>query len=289
MDHPQKYEYNASMRPSGAAAKAARMTGKNKRVLEIGAGPGSVTRILHNQGNCRVTAVEIDAGYFEKLSPYCEHIHQCDLNDDKWASVVATDGKFQVVVAADVLEHLQNPEATLRAMKKLVDSDGYVIVSLPHVGHNGIIACMIEGDFAYSNAGLLDKTHLHFFGIENIQRLFDEAGYVILEAEFVVLKPERTEFADFWQRLPTRQKRCLSQNRYGGIYQVVIKAKPSLPHEPSLKLAELPVPSAFKERFAGMPFRAAMVELLKSLILPHMRLHTQRRLGRFLHRIGVRF
>lgn len=289
MGHRRKYEYEIRTRGNSAAAIVVRMVGTNKRVLEIGAGPGSITSVLRTHGDCRITAIEIDAGATEKLSSFCESVHSCDLNDNGWTSVVSEGEKFQVVVAADVLEHLHNPEATLRAMGSLIDNDGYVVVSLPHIGHNGVIACMVQGDFAYGDAGLLDGTHLHYFCIENIQRLFDEAEYIILEAEFVVLKPERTEFADFWRRLPAKLKRGLALNRFGTIYQVVIKARPALSHERGLTLTALPVPSAFQNRFAGMTVREAMVELLKSLILPYMSLNTQQRLGRFLNGIGVRF
>jgi 2-polyprenyl-3-methyl-5-hydroxy-6-metoxy-1,4-benzoquinol methylase len=284
-----KYEYDARARPTSAALKVVRMTGSNKRVLELGAGPGSIARILQNQGNCRVTAIEIDAVSIEKLAHFCENIYQCDLNDDKWTSLVSSNGEFQVVVAADVLEHLYHPEETLRAMGTLVGSDGYVVVSLPNIGHNGVIACMIQGDFAYGDVGLLDKTHLRFFGVKSIQRLFDEAGFTILEAEFVVRKPERTEFADFWRQLPAQQKRFLSGNHYGAIYQVVIKAKPALPYEQSLKLCELPVPTAFKDQFDGMTLSGAMVEFLKSLILPYISINTQQSIGRFLNRIGIKY
>lgn len=289
IDHYKKYEYDASVRLSSAAVKVVRMTGSNKRVLELGAGPGSITRLLHSHGSCRVTAIEIDAASIEKLAPFCEKICRFDLNDENWTAAVSGSDKFQVVVAADVLEHLHNPEATLRAMGTLVGSDGYVVVSLPHIGHNGVIACMIQGDFAYGNVGLLDKTHLRFFGIKNIQRLFDNAGFTILEAEFVVRKPERTEFSDFWQQLPAKLKHSLACNRYGSIYQVVLKAKPSLAHERGLTLTELPIPSAFKNQFAGMNLPAAMVELLKSLILPYMSIRIQQRLGRILNRLGIRF
>lgn len=288
MEHRHKYEYKVDPQANTAAAKVVRMVGSNRRVLEIGAGPGSITRLLKDHGGCRVTAIELDAEAIEKLTPFCERIYQCDLNDANWPSVVSDEGKFQVVVAADVLEHLYAPATILRAMKSLLDDDGYVVISLPHVGHNGVIACVTQGDFAYGDCGLLDKTHIRFFGIANIQRLFEEAGFSILEAEFVVLRPERTEFADFWRKLPAKMKRGLACNRYGSVYQVVIKAKPSQPGEQSLSLSTLPIPSAFLSRFAGKTLREATVEFLKSLVVPYMSLGSQERLGRFLRRIGVR-
>jgi 2-polyprenyl-3-methyl-5-hydroxy-6-metoxy-1,4-benzoquinol methylase len=290
MEQRHKYEYKVNPEANSAAAKVVRQVGSNKRVLEIGAGPGSITRLLKDRGGCRVTAIELDAEAIEKLTPFCERIYQCDLNDANWPSIVSDGGKFQVVVAADVLEHLSSPATILQAIKTLLDRDGYMVISLPHVGYNGVIACMVEGDFAYGNWGLLDKTHVWFFGIKNIQQLFDEAGFAILDAEFVVLPPERTEFADFWRRLPAKIKLSLSGNRYGTVYQVVIKAKPAEFGEHGLTLDSIPIPSTrCLNRYAGMTFYGAVIEFLKSLVRPHMSLESQEKLGNFLRKIGIRY
>ena len=47
---------------------------------------------------------------------------------------------------------------------------------------------MLQEDFEYRNWGLLDRTHIRFFGIKNIQALFENAGLKIVHAEFVVLQ-----------------------------------------------------------------------------------------------------
>ncbi len=49
MKQRHKYEYNIDINGPTAAAAVVRMVGKGKRVLEIGAGPGSITRFLHGQ------------------------------------------------------------------------------------------------------------------------------------------------------------------------------------------------------------------------------------------------
>lgn len=42
------------------------------------------------------------------------------------------DGKFDIIVAAEVLEHVKNPEAMLGQIKNLLSKDGVVLVSLPN-------------------------------------------------------------------------------------------------------------------------------------------------------------
>jgi SAM-dependent methyltransferase len=201
------------------------MVGAHKRVLDIGAGPGSIARVLKEHGSCQVSAVEIDPDAIAKLAPHCEHVFECDLNDTGWVSALA-GARFQVVVAADVLEHLYDPWTALRSMKEVLDEDGYVVVSLPHAGHSAVIACLLEEDFEYRDVGLLDRTHIRFFGIKNIQNLFNDSGLRILEGQFVVRSPEDTEFAARWRRVAPGLRQQLQASRFGRVYQVVVKARP---------------------------------------------------------------
>jgi 2-polyprenyl-3-methyl-5-hydroxy-6-metoxy-1,4-benzoquinol methylase len=242
MNNRHKYEYNVDLDGTTAAATVVRMVGAHKQVLEVGAGPGSITRLLKDHGNCRVTAVELDEKAIHKLSDYCERVYQCDLNDPAWGPTVAKDGKFQVVVAADVLEHLYDPWKTLVAMKALLDEEGYIVVSLPHIGHNAVVASIFREDFEYQEWGLLDKTHIRFFGIHNIQRLFNDAGYEIVEAEFITRAPGSTELAKHWNQIPDDLRQSLERNPFGNVYQVVVKAQPSSAPKKGLRLSSLPVP-----------------------------------------------
>lgn len=226
-DKRHVYEYAVDLNANTASARVIRMVGKNKKVLEIGAGPGSITKHLRHANGCRITALELDGEAIKKLSPFCERVYQANLNDTAWTRMLENEGRFEVVVATDVLEHLYDPLAVLKQMVDFLSNDGYIIISLPHVGHSAIHACLMEEDFEYRDWGLLDRTHIRFFGIKNIQALFDNAGLKIVQAEFVILAPEQTEFADHWNRAPAELRRALSANPFGLVYQVVVKAVPA--------------------------------------------------------------
>jgi glycosyltransferase involved in cell wall biosynthesis/2-polyprenyl-3-methyl-5-hydroxy-6-metoxy-1,4-benzoquinol methylase len=220
------YEYQVDIRGATAPARVIRMVGSNKRVLEIGAGPGSITRILKNVNNCSVVALERDESAIKKLVPYCEKVIQADLNDPNWHQLLASEVAFDVLVCADVLEHVYNPVEVLSGIARFLDQETSLVVSLPHVGHSAIHACLFDSDFEYRDCGLLDRTHLRFFGLTNIAALFNDAGLKIVEAEFVTCEPEQTEFAPRWARLPESLKRELKANPYGLVYQVVVRAVP---------------------------------------------------------------
>ncbi|NJM34393.1 MAG: class I SAM-dependent methyltransferase [Rhodomicrobium sp.] len=235
------YEYEVDLTGTQAAAHVIRMVGANKKVLEIGAGSGAITKHLVRTNGCAVTALEINPKSRAKLQSYTDDIYALDLNDPSWASEAAASGPFDCVVAADVLEHLYDPWAVLDGMASLLAPDGSIVLSLPHAGHSAILACLMQEDFEYREWGLLDKTHIRFFGINNIEALYERAGLGIVEAQFVVKIPEETEFAERWRALPREVRAALSANAFGSVYQVVTKAKPRNDTDRFIKLSEMAV------------------------------------------------
>jgi len=221
------YEYSVDPASHTAGAFVIDFVGTGRRVLEVGCGPGSITSVLHTKRQCRVTGIELDPNAIEKVTPFCEAVIRADLNSSDWPGLVADKAPFDVVVAADVLEHLQDPRETLGRMARLLSPEGFLIISLPHACHAAVVACLIDGDFQYRDWGLLDRTHVRFFGLANMQTLFISAGLKIVDYRFVIKPPEETEFAASWSRLPASLRQALGCVPHANVYQVVIKAVPS--------------------------------------------------------------
>jgi 2-polyprenyl-3-methyl-5-hydroxy-6-metoxy-1,4-benzoquinol methylase len=276
-----KYEYHVNA--DTAAAKVIGMVGAGKRVLELGPGPGSITRHLKDNG-CRITALEMDKQAIEIAAAFCEHVHPCNLNNADWPDLLAGSGKFAVIVAADVLEHLYDPWTTLQQMHRFLAEDGYVVISLPHVAHSAILACLLNEDFAYRSWGLLDRTHIRFWGMKNMQKLFEEAGFKIIEADFVLKAPEQTEFADSWRRLPSDTRQALAWNRFGNVYQVVLKAVPRAAAGEGLQLELQPVAAPVADGFVVRALNNRILVYLASFLGRS----TRDRISRLLQRLGIR-
>lgn len=276
-----KYEYRVSQHT--AAAKIVRMVGHGQRVLELGSGPGAITRLLHANG-CRVTALEIDAQAIEIVSPFCEQVIACNLNDPDWPQMLSGSSPFDMIVAGDVLEHLYDPWGTLAKLAPLLAQNGQIVFSVPHAGHNAVIACLLSGDFEYQPWGLLDKTHIRFFGIRNIQRLANDADYKIIEADFVIKNPAQTEFAKLWRRLPVQTRSVLDSNPFGTIYQVVVRLVTKNSPGTGLRLEALPVPAAPAAAFSTGARGSQLIGYLLSFLSLGMRAA----LSRLLQRLGIR-
>ncbi len=262
-DNRHNYEYQIDIHGSTAPARVVRMVGANKRVLEIGAGPGSITRVLTGVNNCRVTALERDQSAIKKLASYCEKVIHADLNDPTWPQLIASSPVFDVLVCADVLEHVYDPSTVLTGITNFLGPDASLIVSLPHVGHSAIHACLYDSDFEYRDWGLLDKTHIRFFGLTNIAALFAGAGLKIIEAEFVTCEPEQTEFSNRWAKLPGTLKQALRTNPFGTVYQVVVRAVPLTSKQAGIDLRNVAVTK-------DLPIHQTVPQRLRNFIRRHL-------------------
>ncbi|MGZ3423495.1 MAG: class I SAM-dependent methyltransferase [Polyangiales bacterium] len=236
MSERHVYEYDVDPNSDTAPARVCRMVGSGKRVLEIGAGPGSITRVLRAQKN-QIVALELDPTAIPFLSQHCDKVVSANLDEPSWAG--SFEERFDAVVAADVLEHLTDPWATLGRMKSLLAPGGALILSLPHAAHACILACLLHEDVEYRDWGLLDRTHIRFFGLRNLQAMIEKAGLKVVRGEFVVRAPAETEFKDKWDALDHEAQSFLGKQRFAQVYQVVMMAAPASDPRPAVDLLEL--------------------------------------------------
>ena len=88
-------------------------------------------------------------------------------------------GKFDYVLAGDVLEHLKNPWEMVAKLRKLLRPEGRLIASLPNVMFFGNVFNLLSGEWKYEDSGILDRTHLRFFTKKSIERMLLEAGLAV--------------------------------------------------------------------------------------------------------------
>ena len=176
--------------PNNAHAFMLRMAGWNKRVLELGAASGHMTAALAKQ-SCRVTAVEYDAEAAVGLKDVAEEVIVGDLNDP--SVLHSLDGRFDAVVAGDVLEHLVRPQTVLDQMVGLLAPEGRIVISLPHVAHVDVRLSLLQGKFDYRDWGLLDSTHMCFFTFKTIQDMVRKAGLAIVDLQRTRIPAFETE------------------------------------------------------------------------------------------------
>ena len=221
-----KHRYAHEIDPNGgsAAAVLARMIEPGQRVLELGTGPGTVTRILHSKG-CKVTGVEMDPETLATCAPFCERTLQANLEDPNWAVSLAGES-FDAIICADVLEHLRDPRPLLKQLHKFLKPGGNVLMSLPNASHLTIVASLLGGRFPYQKNGLLDNTHLKFYGREDLEALLRECGLLWQHWHTVQVDPAQAELKTYWQQLDEEAKTFLkSKCADGEVYQHVVRTQ----------------------------------------------------------------
>jgi SAM-dependent methyltransferase len=101
----------------------------------------------------------------------------------------AGDG-YDLVVAADVLEHVRAPANLLDEIRGRLAPRGVVITSVPNFGHWYPRVRVAAGRFDYDRRGILDTGHLRFFTRRSFERLATEAGFEVRRSDSVGLPIE---------------------------------------------------------------------------------------------------
>lgn len=190
----KEYSYPLALEDNGTAAKTLRLVGINKKVLELGCSIGTQSKVLHEELGCAVTGIELNPLAARQAEAYCTSVVVGNLDQVDF-EVEFPSQKFDVVLCADVLEHLYNPTALLRRIKTVIGPSGYVVASIPNVVHIALIFEMLHGKFDYRDKGLLDDSHIRFFTRSSLIRTFTDAGFTIDHLDRGLAGTYETEFA----------------------------------------------------------------------------------------------
>ena len=151
------------------------------RILDLGCSSGLLSERLQHMGH-HVTGVDVVeiAGVGERTDSFTK----ADLNDGIPAEV---GSGFDIVLAADVLEHLANPGALMRQVREVLSPDGVAMFCVPNVAHWYPRFRSTLGMFDYDQRGILDSTHLRFFTRRSIRKLIERQGFTVRRVEPVGL------------------------------------------------------------------------------------------------------
>ena len=147
-------------------------------ILDVGCGFATTSERLRRLGN-HVTGIESSAVAVATAAGRIDEVIQADLQNTDEIARRLGDRRFDVVMFADVLEHVAWPLPVLKSYLRFVAPGGSVIVSLPNVGLWSTRLALLAGRFEYADTGVLDRTHLRFFTRGSARRLIEAAGLPI--------------------------------------------------------------------------------------------------------------
>ncbi len=150
-----------------------------KRVLDIGCAAGAMGGAMLAAGATEVVGIEVHAPAATHARKRLTATYQYDL--EKLPPLPYPDGYFDVITFADVLEHVRDPGAVVKALRRYLRDDGQIVCSIPNIRHESVLMPLLfNGTFTYEDAGILDRTHLRFFTLVEIEKLMLESGFEVV-------------------------------------------------------------------------------------------------------------
>jgi len=148
-------------------------------ILDIGCSTGVLGSDIKKMTGARVYGIEISE---EMANLAKERIDKVFVGDVE--SVIKSNEllacKFDVIIFADILEHLVDPWKVLRLAVSRLNDNGVIVASIPNVRHlSTIFSLVFKGYWPYRERGLHDRTHLRFFTKRNTIELFKYADLKI--------------------------------------------------------------------------------------------------------------
>lgn len=219
--------------PASTHSKIVSLVPPATRVLEFGSATGYMSQVLKDRLGCTVVGVEIDRDAAALAEQHTERMIVGDAEMIDYAAELAGE-EFDVVLFADVLEHLKEPADVLRRVRPFVAENGVVVASIPNIAHASVRLALLGGEFRYREWGLLDDTHLRFFTRASIQDLFEETGYVVTHWLRQRLDVGETEIKV--PQVPDAVREWIASDPEATTYQFVLRA---LVSEPASQLKTL--------------------------------------------------
>jgi methionine biosynthesis protein MetW len=165
--------------PDDAHSLLMRLIPPSSRVLELGCATGYLSGYMEQALGCRVTGMELDSAAAAIAAQRCAEVYTADLDAPDALAPARASAPYDVLLAAAVLEHLKNPVRLLQDAKPLLEPDACVIISLPNMAHWSVRLRLMRGQFDYSDYGIMDRTHLHFYTVKTGRALLEEQGFVV--------------------------------------------------------------------------------------------------------------
>lgn len=188
----EKYDFEMCLQDNTSTGEIVKYIADGSTVLEFGCANGRMTRYLNEAKGCHMCIVEINEAAYQEAVQYAEDGVNGDIMAMDW--VTHFSGRtFDYILFADVLEHLSDPEAVLRQAGKLLKSDGKILVSYPNIAHSDILNNLYDNSFVYTEVGLLDNTHIHFAGRNDLAPMAMCAGLMLMELNKIIVPPFQTE------------------------------------------------------------------------------------------------
>lgn len=140
----------------------------NATVLEIGCGGGD-TLVAIKERNLAKEVFGVELFDIEKSNQKNPIISRMFIGNIENTLPDYPNNYFDIILCGDVLEHLVDPWKVIERITPFLKKGGLIIVSCPNIREIfNLSRILFSGRFKYQDSGIMDKTHLRFFGKQDL-------------------------------------------------------------------------------------------------------------------------
>jgi len=186
-------------------------------ILEVGCACGAtMLKIKDRYKNAELHGIELNES---SASVAASFVEMSAMNVE--VVVGYPDSYFDYIILADVLEHLYDPWVAIRNLRRCLKEDGFMLLSIPNVMHISNLRNVVQGRWTYEDAGILDRTHIRFFTLKEIDDMLQNGDFSKREyaATGVPLTEQDEQWVDIFRKLSG-----MSTGEQFKAYQYLVKA-----------------------------------------------------------------
>lgn len=159
-----------------------------RRILDLGCSSGALGAALKARQGCEVVGIELDPAYAADARERLDEVFEGDVETADAGPL----GRFDCLIAGDVLEHLRDPWSALARYAALLDPGGTAVISVPNVRYwETFWQLGWKGTWPRRAEGIFDQTHLRWFTYRNAWELMEAAGLeVVTVSRQMRLRPQ---------------------------------------------------------------------------------------------------
>lgn len=156
------------------------------RVLDVGCGSGGSAAALRRAGATEIVGIEIAPRAAEEARTRYDTV----ITGAAETAIPQLSGAFDRILLYDVIEHLVDPWAVLRALRPLAAPGAQLHVSVPNARHWSLARdLVVRGTFGYAEWGHRDATHLRWFTARDLRAAVEDAGWRVERTGHARLHP----------------------------------------------------------------------------------------------------
>jgi methionine biosynthesis protein MetW len=191
-------ETYASFGNGAIAERAQRLLPAGGSVLDLGCASGGLLALLRPRAGL-TAGLELSETAAAAAAKVADLVVQGALEDPE---LPFEADAFDLVVLADVLEHLADPAAALRRARGWCRPGGAILLSVPNVAHWRARLTLARGRWPAEESGTFDASHLRWFTRGSVATLL--AGADLRDVELDAIVPALRNHVT---RLPGRVER----------------------------------------------------------------------------------